>query len=190
MFSFHKSLMFAVIVPLVIATSSCASMASTRDSISNSNDSASSLPTSLLKTPIKTSSAIDKNTEHWEKERLNYLRSLDYQKIALQNNPQKQYMLKANLVESRFDIKSSELALYQDDDLRSAMLDLNDALKHYKHAAKLANQKELPKLGNTERSIESLINNTDKNMRCSCEHPRPSQYHKIEANLETLLAKL
>lgn len=190
MLTFQKAILLAIFIPLVFITSACASIAGARNSNARNSETDSSLPTTVLNTPIHTSDNVGNSTDTWEKQRVNYLRSLDYQKIEHQDNPHKQYMLKANLVESRYDLKNSEIAMYQEHDFRTAMLDLQDALQRYKHAVTLANQKELNQLGLTEQHLESLIKHTDKNMRCSCENPDPDRYHIIEASIETLLARL
>jgi len=190
MFTFQKARLLAIFIPFVFLTSACASVTGARNSDTKNSETDSSLPTTVLSTPIHASNILGNGTDTWEKQRVNYLRSLDYQKIEHQNIPHQQYMLEANLVESRYDLKNSEIALYQDHDLRTAMLDLRDALRRYKHAVALANQKELNRLGLTEQHLESLIKNTDKNMRCSCENPDPGRYHNIETSIETLLARL
>ena len=187
MFTRQNFSLFAIVLIISFATTACASLA---DTSGNNTTAKTESSYRFDRNPGLESIAIDKSTENWAKERSNYLRSLDYEKIARQGDRGRQYMLKANLIESRYDIKNSEIALYDDHDMRTAMMDLRDALKRYKHAARLASQKELPALGNTEQHLETLVKRTGKYARCCCENPDPGRYHNVEASIETLLARL
>lgn len=181
--------LYALAVLLPFATCSCASI--TQPTVKTHTSAASiNISDNTPNSIAQISSANDNSISHWAKERLNYLRSLDYAKIAQQNNPQKKYMLKASLIESRYDLKNAEIALYDDRDNRTAMIDLKDALQRYKHAAKLADTKELPTLGNTEQRLEALVKSSDQQVRCRCDSTKPVRYHRIEAKIENLLATL
>jgi hypothetical protein len=136
------------------------------------------------------SPSVDKAMDDWEKARAAYLRTLDYEKIEQQNDKHDEYLLKSNLVESRYHIKTSDAAMFVEHDYRKALHELQAAEQRLIQAIKMASSKELPGLDNTKSDVDQLLTQAKLSAHDGCEYANPHGYHQVEARLEHLLGSL
>lgn len=134
--------------------------------------------------------SVDKAMDDWEKARAAYLRTLDYEKIEQQNDKRDEYLLKSNLVESRYHIKTSDAAMFVEHDYRKALHELQAAEQRLIQAVKMASSKELPGLDNTKSDVDQLLTQAKLSAHDGCEYVNPQDYHQVEARLEHLLGSL
>jgi hypothetical protein len=133
---------------------------------------------------------VDKTMDNWEKARAAYLRTLDYAAIDQQNNDHSNYLVKSDLVESRYHIKTSDAAMYVERDYRKALHELQEAEKNFGQAIKTAGSHELQPLDNTKTNLDDLLTQAQLSAQHDCAYPRPSNYHQVEAQIENLLKTL
>lgn len=138
----------------------------------------------------RTTSANETLTDNWAKARAVYLRSLDYAKIEQQDNPRDQYLVKSNLIESRYHIKDSENALYVEHNLPKALQELRAAEKQYNQALSTAPAKHRDPLTNTKSDLDALLEQEESLTHNCCRYPPRDAYTTIEASIENLLSRL
>lgn len=190
MFTLQQTAFYSALLIAQLSITSCASLHDARD-----NNSPDKLAYRNHAPVVVTPHAFeptpnDKYIANWAKQRADYLRSLDYQTIEQQNNSHQEYLLKTNLIESRYQLENSEIALDDDHDTHTALADLRSALEHYQRAARLANYKERIYMDIPGHKLQSLTKRTGMQSQCSCDSTNPHSYHTIEASIEHLLVEL
>lgn len=133
---------------------------------------------------------VDKTMDDWEKARAAYLRTLDYAAIDQQDNDHSNYLVKSDLVESRYHIKTSDAAMYVERDYRKALHELQEAEQKFDQAIKTAGSDELQPLDNTKTNLDDLLTQAQLSAQHDYAYPRPSNYHQVEAQIENLLKTL
>ena len=152
------------------------------DSVANSGFSAAPVLPSATK--------VDTIKDVWEKQRAAYLRSLDYEKIDQQKNTSNAYVIKADIIDSRYHIENSEADLRVEHNVRSALRELRSAKQLFDRAISRANTNELPDLENSKSMLDDLIKQTELASQNKCDYPTIGNYQLVEATLENLLATL
>lgn len=132
----------------------------------------------------------DKNIDEWEKARAAYLRDLDYAEVFQQNNDHDEYLLKSDLIESRYHIKTAETAMNVEKNSPKALKELQLAEKRFNQAIQLANPDESKELKATKPNLDNLLKTARLSMEHSCAYPQSSRYQKIAATIENLLIAL
>lgn len=135
---------------------------------------------------------IDKVTDDWEKQRAIYLRSLDYAQIERQADQHdidhNDYLLKGNLIESRYQIKDAEAAMYIEHDYPKALAELQTAKQRFDQAMKDATPLEANELEAAESNLDDLIKTAQLAVKWDRTYPQASRYRQVEANIEDLIA--
>ena len=180
---------------LLFILASCSTVEPEQGANNMDQASATASPTVKQQTILSTdrntvSPAIDKTMDRWAKARAVYLRSLDYAKIDRQDNPRNQYIVKSNLIESRYHIKDSAEALYIEHDLRKAVQELRAAVQQYHQAISAAPADKADRLTPTETDLESLLKQEETLTHYCCEYPPREAYLSLETKIEKLLTKL
>ena len=133
---------------------------------------------------------VDKTMDDWEKARATYLRTLDYALISQQNNDHAEYLLKSNLIESRYAIRNAETALYVEHDYKKAFEELREANRHFNEAIKMANADELKDLEATKVKVDYLLKQTKLSADNGCVYLQSKFYDRTEAKIEDLVVNL
>jgi len=136
------------------------------------------------------SSKVDQTLDDWEKSRANYLRSLDYAQVEQQNNDLNDYLLKTNLIETRYHVKDSETAMYVEKDYLAALDELRQAEHRFDEAIKMARKGELVNLKAEKPDLDKLLKKAQSAVEHKCICTQPAGYHEVEARLETLITSL
>lgn len=141
------------------------------------------------------SPVVDKTTDEWEKARAVYLRTLDYAEIEQQNNDHEEYLLKRDLIESRYHIETAETAMYVEADFPKGLAELQLADRYFNQAIQIANPDELEDLKAIRQSFDDLHKQSRLSAEHKCIYPesvnsQSVRYHAIEAQIENLLAAL
>ena len=136
------------------------------------------------------SPAIDKAMDNWEKARTAYLRTLDYEQVEQQSNTTDEYLVKTNLIESRYHVKRSETAMYVEHDYQKALQELQVAVQRFAQATKIANTDELQELDDTKPNLDYLLTQAELSVDHGCVNSQSNRYHQVEARIEDLLATL
>ena len=126
----------------------------------------------------------------WAKERAEYLRSLDYQKIDDQQNTPANNSIKSNLVNTRFYLDYAERLLYVDGDIQGAKNEINHAVQAYKKALDTAGNKETGEMLMVKSELRSLAENTQRVQPSYCDYPPRPHFNRVENEIEDLLTKL
>jgi hypothetical protein len=134
--------------------------------------------------------AIDKAMDDWEKARAAYLRTLDYAQVEQQSNATDEYLVKTNLIESRFHVKTSETAMYVEHDYQKALRELQVAEQRFVQAVKITHLDELQELDDTKPNLDYLLTQAKWSVDHGCVYSQSYRYHQVEASIEDLLAKL
>ena len=133
---------------------------------------------------------IDKTMDSWEKAHALYLRTLDYAQIDQQGNSRNEYLVKSNLIESRYHIEDSETDLFVEHNLPKALQELRTAARRYYQAMSMARPQELNALKDTKSDLDSLLKQADLVSRYCCEYPQREDFQVVETEIKKLLVKL
>ncbi|MCG6969416.1 MAG: hypothetical protein LJE85_06585 [Gammaproteobacteria bacterium] len=193
-YSVISSLTAMVLSALFIVTA-CSTFISARDAESQ-KASSTAVATSADVVPRANeqgaghSESFDKAMDEWQKARAAYLRTLDYAQIEQQNTAPQDYLLKSNLIESRYHIKTSETAMYVEHDYRKALQELKVAEQQFVRAIKMASSAELNKLDATKPNMDSLLVQAKLSVKHDSVYPEPNGYRQVETQIEKLIATL
>lgn len=182
----------ALVFIVLFAATSCSAFISTQktDDQQASVTRVDAIASKVIK-PVQEASkspGFDKSMDDWQKARAVYLRSLDYARIDQQNNGHEEYLLKSNLVESRYHIKTSESAMYVEHDFPKALQELRLAEQRFIQAIKKANPEELIALRQTKPALDELLQQAKLSSAHDCIYPQFSSYQVTEEKIEELLA--
>ncbi len=185
----------AMVLSVLFIVTACSTFISAREAshqnaLAAAHDGSATSEAVVSTSDAKHSPAIDKTMDEWEKARATYLRTLDYSQIDQQTNDRDEYLLKSDLIESRYHIKTSETAMYVEQDFRKALAELRVAEHRFNQAVKLASPAELNDLEATKPNLDDLLKKAVLSMEHGCVYPQSSRYHQVEAKLENLLVKL
>lgn len=136
------------------------------------------------------SPAFDKAMDDWEKSRATYLRILDYAQIEQQENVNNKYKLKSNLVESRYHIKNAEAAMFVEQDIHKALVELRAAKLRFNKAIKMADADKLKEMEAIKSNLDNLLENAKSSVVQDGTSSQAARYHQVEVNIENLLTSL
>lgn len=186
-FLFKSGKMFALAVTIVVNATACSTFQAAHKNMTEQNKSAVK---GLAAPAVDDSFAYDKSVDEWENARAAYIRDLDYAEIFHQNNNHHEYLLKSDLIESRYDLASAETAMDEEKNFPKARTDFRLAEQRMQQAIQLANPHESKDLVATKSNLDSLQQSANLAMDHSCTYPYTDRYRKVEGNIEHLLMAL
>lgn len=181
----------------LFSLTACTTMSSIRSSEHSPNTSKTTAAATTLNPVVYAGNTTvfdekyDETTDQWEKARAAYLRDLDYAKIFQQHNSHDEYMLKSDLIESRYNIKAAETAMEEEKNFPKALSDLQLAEHDYRQAIRLANHREAKDLQATEPYLDDLQESAQMSLHHHhCVYPNSTRYREVEGKIENLLIAL
>jgi hypothetical protein len=186
----------ALVLSMLFTLTACSTLSSAREAsqekipvtvapIESTAGQATPFPNDAAQSP-----AGDQVMDDWEKAHAVYLRTLDYEQIDQQNNGSDKYLIKTNLIESRYHVKNSETAMYVEHDYQTALQELQLAKQRIVRAIQIANSDELQKLDDTKSNLDYLLTQAKSSVDHGVTYPKTYRYHRVETQIENSLASL
>lgn len=180
-----KIVLLAII--LIVSLSACSTLSSMRKHAPTQENSKAKAETAPA---VDDSFAYDESVDEWEHARAAYIRDLDYAEIFHQHNDHQAYLVKSDLIESRYDLASAETAMDEEKNFPKARTDFQLAEQRLKQAIRLANPSESKDIKATEINLDNLEKSASLAMDHSCAYPYTDRYRKVEGKIEHLLMAL
>jgi len=190
---------FLILILVTLALSACSTISPNNRVDNNLATSSSSITSSELAKnnkrivipSLKSSASTDKDfIADWAKERSEYLRSLDYEKIDRQANSPTEYSIKSNLVNTRFHLDYAERLLYVDGNISGAKVEINHAIKEYKKALAAAGENKSEEMKTVKNELRFLASKTRRVQPSYCDCPPRPRFRQVEDEIEELLVEL